>query len=168
MSEMVLRVASLLLIFVFAAVLILAVQYFVRERRQRALKAEPLTQFSAGLCIDASISEDAPDSRVKVPSRVRILAFSSEDSEQCRVLQAPVLRRVVEARGDDIVSVITIDASTNQALTQRYHVLTVPTTVLLDTAGKAHAVNYGFTNAQSLLKQVDEILAADGAQEALS
>jgi hypothetical protein len=39
---------------------------------------------------------------------------------------------------------------------------------LLDTTGKAHAVNYGFTNAQSLLKQVDEILAAEGAQEALS
>lgn len=171
MSEMVLRVAIILLVLVFVAVLIMAVQHFVRERRQRALKAEPianLASLSGGLRIDASTSEDASNAEVMVPTRVRILAFSSDDSEQCRILQAPVLRRVVEARGNDVVAVINVDAPTNQVLTQRYHVLTVPTTVLLDMAGKAHAVNYGFTNAQSLLKQVDEILAEDGAQEALS
>ena len=99
-------------------------------------------------------AEDTP------PARVRILAFASEDCHQCHILQAPVLRRVKEAHGD-IVTIIDIDASNAPELTSRYHVLTVPTTVLLDVKGKAHAVNYGFTNAQSLLKQVDEILVVD-------
>ncbi len=99
-------------------------------------------------------------------ARVRILAFASEDCHQCHTLQAPVLRRVKEAHGD-VVTIIEIDASKSSKLTNRYHVLTVPTTVLLDVKGKAHAVNYGFTNAQSLLKQVDEILALDDIQEAL-
>ena len=100
------------------------------------------------------------------PARVRILAFASEDCHQCHRLQVPVLRRVKEAHGD-VVTVIEIDASNSPALTSYYHVLTVPTTVLLDVKGKAHAVNYGFTNAQSLLKQVDEILALDDMQEVL-
>jgi hypothetical protein len=98
--------------------------------------------------------EEAP------PARVRILAFASEDCHQCHILQAPVLRRVKEAHGD-IVTIIDIDASIAHELTSRYHVLTVPTTELLDVKGKAHAVNYGFTNAQSLLRQVDEILVLD-------
>jgi hypothetical protein len=102
--------------------------------------------------------EDTP------PARVRILAFASEDCHQCHILQAPVLRRVKEAHGD-IVTIIDIDASNTPELTSRYHVLTVPTTVLLDVKGKAHAVNYGFTNAQSLLKQVDEILVLDDVSE---
>jgi len=37
-------------------------------------------------------------------------------------------------------------------------VLTLPTTVVLDAAGRAHAVNYGFANTQRLLEQVDEVL----------
>jgi thioredoxin-related protein len=94
------------------------------------------------------------------PARVCILAFASEDCHQCHRLQAPVLRRVKETHGD-IITIVDIDASSAPELTSRYHILTVPTTVLLDVKGKAHAVNYGFTNAQSLLKQVDEILVLD-------
>jgi hypothetical protein len=38
-------------------------------------------------------------------------------------------------------------------------VLTVPTTVVLDATGHAHAVNYGFAPMQRLLEQVDAVLA---------
>ena len=93
-------------------------------------------------------------------TRVRILAFASEGCSQCHTLQAPVLRRVKEAQADN-VTIIEIDAPNSPELAHHYHVLTVPTTVLLDAKGKTHAVNYGFTNAQSLLKQVDEILVLD-------
>jgi thioredoxin-like negative regulator of GroEL len=165
MSEMVLRLAILVLIIVFLTVMILVVWRFAQERRQRMLNGELNENRVVASRIDVSINEDTTSK--KTSTRVRILAFCSEDSQQCRVLQAPVLRRVVEARGD-VVSVMNIDAPSSPELTQRYHVLTVPTTVLLDASGKVHAVNYGFTNAQSLLKQIDEILSLDGAQEALS
>ena len=51
-----------------------------------------------------------------------------------------------------------VDAATEHDLVQTYRVMTVPSTVVLDTNGNAHAVNYGFANTNRLLSQVDEIL----------
>jgi len=90
---------------------------------------------------------------------LRILAFSSADCSPCHTLQAPALERVRAARGAQI-AVITIDAPTSPELTSHYAVLTVPTTVVLDAAGQARVVNYGFANERKLLAQVDEALAA--------
>jgi hypothetical protein len=166
MSDLVLHLAILVLIAVFVFVFLLAARRFYGEyRRPHVPVSHAVVVSESFMRIDASANENAE--HVPAAARVRILAFSNEDDRQCRILQAPVLRRVVEAKGD-VVSVINIDASNSPELTQRYHVLTVPTTVLLDARGKTYAVNYGFTNAQSLLKQVDEILSLDGAQEALS
>ena len=90
-------------------------------------------------------------------SQVRILSFSSEDCKQCHQLQAPALQRVQQQHGDT-VAVVEIDAVASPELTQHYHILTVPSTVILDPSGKAHAVNYGFANTQRLLQQVDAVL----------
>jgi len=113
------------------------------SRRQRALTAAPLTP--------------APQQEA---GRVRILAFSSDDCRQCHQLQEPALQRLLAQRGE-AVSVEYIDAPTTPELTSHYQVLTVPTTVVLDAAGKAHAINYGFANVQRLLEQVDAILTPD-------
>lgn len=118
---------------------------FVEQRRQRALAAAPL--------VSAAPHLGTPG----VP--VRILAFSSEDCAPCHRLQRPALRRVLDARGETRVEVIEIDGPSSPELTKRYNVLTVPTTVILDASGHARAVNYGFANAQTLLRQVDEALA---------
>jgi len=64
----------------------------------------------------------------------------------------------LDARGSK-VSVAEVDAPNSPDLAQRYRVLTLPSTVIMDAAGRAHAVNYGFANTQHLLDQVDEILA---------
>src|SRR5439155_22351505 len=90
---------------------------------------------------------------------VRILAFISANCHQCHQLQAPALKRVLEARGTD-VSVVDVDAPDEPELAQRYQVLTVPTTVVLDAKGRARAVNYGFANTVKLLEQVDEVLGS--------
>lgn len=90
---------------------------------------------------------------------VRVLAFSSEDCSPCHTLQRPALERLLGER-QGRVSVIEIDAPSSPELTRRYAVLTVPTTVVLDASGKAHAVNYGFAPAGKLLAQVDTALGA--------
>jgi thiol:disulfide interchange protein len=97
---------------------------------------------------------------------VRILAFSSDDCVQCHRMQTPALRRVLDARPDVVVE--EIDAPRAPELTHRYSVLTVPTTVVLDAAGRARAVNYGFADTQRLLEQVDAALttAAEGEGDA--
>jgi thioredoxin-like negative regulator of GroEL len=89
---------------------------------------------------------------------VHILAFSSADCRQCHELQIPALQRVLDARGSK-VSVAEVDAPNSPDLTQRFRVLTLPSTVVMDAKGRAHAVNYGFANTQLLLDQVDEVLA---------
>jgi len=155
MNEVSVRLAIVLVLSLSMLGLVWLSQRFVERIRHQA---------SSG---DSTLAPEELGEVGEMPlARVRILAFASEDCHQCHTLQAPVLRRVQEAHGD-VVRIIEIDASKSSKLTNRYHVLTVPTTVLLDVKGKAHAVNYGFTNAQSLLKQVDEILALDDMQEAV-
>ena len=140
MSDFALRLAILGGVGIIAFLLVWFGRRVVEQRRQRALDANP------------AIAQQEVDITTK--ARVSILAFSSEDCRQCHQLQAPALKRVVEERGD-LVSIIEVDAPTSPRLTEQYQVLTVPTTVVLDTTGKVHAINYGFANAQRLLEQVD-------------
>ncbi len=121
----------------------------MKKRRQMAISTLPTQSLS-----DTNES-DAYTARVPV----RILAFSSVDCRQCHTLQTPALQRVTESRKYQ-VSVEEIDAPGSPELTQRYQVLTLPTTVVLDAAGHVHAVNYGFANTQRLLEQVDGVLSA--------
>ncbi len=123
-------------------------QRFVEARRRQALAAAAPGIFS-----------EISDGEVQSRPLVRILAFSSANCHQCHQLQAPALKRVLEARGTD-VSVVDVDAPDEPELAQRYQVLTVPTTVVLDAKGRAHAVNYGFANTVKLLEQVDEVLGS--------
>src|SRR5438128_1488386 len=148
MPEIVVRLTILLLVGIVSWLLVTFGRRFVDARRQRALSA-PLPDILSGV-----INTDDTTSK----AHVRILAFSTPDCQQCHRLQVPALQRVLEARGD-LISVVDIDASSSPELVQRYQVLTVPTTVVLDVAGQAHAVNYGFANTKRLLEQVDGVLA---------
>lgn len=143
-----LRLLVLILLSLLTFLMARAGWRFLEARRERVLAAEPPHTLLAG----ESASRDAS------PARVRILAFVSAHCPQCHRLQTPALQRVLVARGP-AVAVVEVDASASPELTRRYQVLTVPTTLVLDAAGRAHAVNYGFAPTQRLLEQVDAVLA---------
>jgi hypothetical protein len=145
MIVFVVRISVLVLVSILLLLLVWSGRRFVETQRRRALAAIPLTS-GGGADAHASLS------------LVRILAFSSADCRQCHEMQIPALQRVLDARGSK-VSVAEVDAPNSPDLTQRYRVLTLPSTVIMDAAGRAHAVNYGFANTQRLLDQVDEVLA---------
>ncbi len=147
MLEIIARLGVLALVSLVLWLLVWSGRRFVETRRQRVLAALPPAVLSG------SSDEDTHSSA----SPVRILAFSSADCHQCHTLQAPALQRVLEARGAT-VAVMEVDAPSSPELVQHYQVLTVPTTVVLDATGHAHAVNYGFANTQRLLEQVDAVL----------
>jgi thioredoxin-related protein len=147
MSEVLVRSSVLLLLGLVSWLLVWSGRRFVETQRYRVLTA-PLESAFAVEENGASPNNISP---------VRILAFSSADCSQCHQLQAPALQRIVETYGKQ-VSIVEVDAPNEPELTQRYRVLTVPTTVLLDAAGRARAVNYGFANSQKLLEQVDTVL----------
>ena len=138
------RAGVLVLVTILLWLLVWSGRRFVGMQRRLALTATPMA--SNNVDVNASLS------------LVRILAFSSDDCRQCHELQIPALQRVLEARGTK-VSVAEVDAPNSPDLTQRYRVLTVPSTVVMDAQGRARAVNYGFASTQRLLEQVDEVLA---------
>ena len=143
MSEFLIRVGALVLVSMFVVLVVWSGRRFVEAQRRRALAAVPL---SPGVDTSASLSQ------------VRILAFSSDDCRQCHEMQIPALQRVLDARGSK-VSIAEVDAPNSPDLTQRYRIMTLPSTVVMDASGRAHAVNYGFANTQRLLDQVDKVLA---------
>jgi thioredoxin-like negative regulator of GroEL len=151
MLDTLVRLLVLVLVSLLLYLVIWSGRRYVERQRRAALAAKP----PEGVAVTSSAT--GQQRTATHSSRVQILAFSSTDCQPCHTLQAPALRRLIEARKDD-VSVVEIDAPNSPQLTQRYHVLTVPTTVVLDTAGQVHAVNYGFANTQQLLAQVDEVL----------
>lgn len=145
-----LRLGIVILVGLATCLLIWTGRSVVARQRRLAFAAAPIA------------AEIAPASGMSVPIAdtppVHILAFSSEDCHQCHQLQTPALRRVVTAR-QDAIKIVEVDATTEHQLVQTYHVMTVPSTVVLDAAGNVHAVNYGFANTQRLLEQVDTVLA---------
>ncbi len=143
MSELLVRAGALVLVSLLVVLIVWFGRRFVESQRRSALAAVPLSPD-----VDAGASL----------SQVRILAFSSDDCRQCHEMQIPALQRVLDARGSK-VSVAEVDAPNSPDLTQRYRIMTLPSTVIMDAGGRAHAVNYGFANTQHLLKQVDEVLA---------
>ncbi|MGH2494406.1 MAG: TlpA family protein disulfide reductase [Ktedonobacteraceae bacterium] len=149
MSDIIVRIGVLAFVSLLACAIVWYGRRFVEKRRQVAFAALPLESLPGMSGTDTYVAQ----------TPVRILAFSSVDCHQCHTLQTPALQRVTEARKYQ-VSVEEIDAPGSPELTQRYQVLTVPTTVVLDAAGHVHAVNYGFANTQRLLEQVDGILSA--------
>jgi thioredoxin-like negative regulator of GroEL len=165
MSPLLMRLGVLMLVTLLLSLLIWMGRRFVEMRRRQALGAEPLVLEmlpDAEKAIDRIIEvnkagADKAESEATKEAAVRILAFSSDDCHQCHRLQAPALQRVREAMGER-VTVIEVDAPASPELTQRYHILTVPSTVILDAKGHVHAVNYGFASTKRLLQQIDEVL----------
>ncbi len=144
MTEFLVRAGALVLVSFLIVLIVWSGRRFVEAQRRRALAAVPF--IGHGVEMNVGLSQ------------VRILAFSSDDCRQCHEMQIPALHRVLNARGNK-VSVAEVDAPNSPDLTQRYKILTLPSTVIMDAAGRARAVNYGFANTQRLLEQVDEVLA---------
>ncbi len=151
MSDIPVRLGILLVVGLCTWLVIWLGQHYVQGQRRSVLTASLPMALSTAPTMLTTREAGIPQ------NHIRILAFSSEDCRQCHQLQTPALQRVRATRGD-AVAIVDIDATRETELAERYHVLTVPTTVVLDQAGRAHAVNYGFANTKKLLDQVDEVL----------
>lgn len=82
------------------------------------------------------------------PGGELILYFSGEGCTVCRTHQEPALRSLEGVRVEKI------DALAQPELTERYHVYTLPTTVVLGADGRPRHVNYGYAPAPKLRAQL--------------
>lgn len=139
MSDLQIRLCILVLAVLAIVAVVRGGRVFVERQRRLVLATRPLPALATS------------------SNRVRILAFASADCSSCHTLQLPALRRLQEAQGE-LLDVIEVDAPASPELTKQYRVLTVPTTVVLNSLGEVHAINYGFANLGKLRQQVQELL----------
>jgi hypothetical protein len=79
-----------------------------------------------------------------------IIYFTGDSCTVCRTHQEPALARLGGVRIDRV------DAVADRTLADRFHVYTLPTTVVMAPDGSAHHVNYGYAPALKLERQLAE------------
>lgn len=79
-----------------------------------------------------------------------ILYFTGDSCSVCKTHQEPALARLVDVRIDKV------DAVAERSLADRFHVYTLPTTVVMGADGHALHVNYGYATAAKLERQLSE------------
>jgi len=94
-----------------------------------------------------------------VGDRPVVLAFTGDYCLPCKTQQHPALEQLRDQIGD-VLDIQEVDALERADLAQRYGVLTVPTTVVLDRARHVIAINYGVTSADKLARQLKPLLTA--------
>ena len=77
-----------------------------------------------------------------------ILYFTGEGCTVCKTHQEPALAKLEGVRVDRV------DAVAERTLTDRFHVYTLPTTVVMAADGRALHVNYGYAPAPKLERQL--------------
>ena len=79
-----------------------------------------------------------------------ILYFTGDGCTVCRTHQEPALAKLGPVRVDKV------DAVAERELADRFHVYTLPTTVVMSREGAALHVNYGYAPAPKLERQLAE------------
>jgi hypothetical protein len=77
-----------------------------------------------------------------------ILYFTGDNCTVCRTHQEPAPARL------DGVRIDKVDAVADRILADRFHVYTLPTTVVMASDGRAVHVNYGYAAAPKLQRQL--------------
>jgi len=83
-----------------------------------------------------------------------VLYFTGDGCTVCRTHQEPALAKLGSVRVDKV------DAIAERALADRFHVYTLPTTVVMSPEGRALHVNYGYATAPKLERQLAEARGA--------
>ena len=85
-------------------------------------------------------------------ARPQLLYFRSETCAVCPT-QSRYIDQIAQ-QWPETLAVRKIDAELDPEAAGRYGVFTLPTTILVDTAGQVREINYGLTNAQKLNQQL--------------
>lgn len=82
-----------------------------------------------------------------------IVYFTTPTCIPCKTQQAPALKRLQQELGE-AVQIVRVDATEDPDAAQRWGVLSVPTTFVLDADGTTRAVNHGVAETDTLRQQL--------------
>ena len=88
------------------------------------------------------------------PGTPAILYFWSEACVPCRTVQKPALEQLTAELGENNVQVIAIDATRDVDIAEQWSVMSLPTTIVLDSYQKPIYINNRPTRLDELKKQV--------------
>jgi thiol-disulfide isomerase/thioredoxin len=92
-----------------------------------------------------------------VDGRATLVAFSTPSCAACHTAQAPAVARVEQEVGASRLRVVHVDAAHQPDVASAFGIMTVPSTVLLDPAGRVTAVNHGFASSRQLARQLQTV-----------
>jgi thiol-disulfide isomerase/thioredoxin len=101
--------------------------------------------------IAATASHDPLILRLE-PGRPAIVLFTADFCGPCKTQQRPILRQLGQKMAG--LQILEVDVQAEPEAAQRWGVLTLPTTFILDAQGQAREVNYGVASADKLTKQL--------------
>ena len=84
-----------------------------------------------------------------------LLYFTTPTCAPCKTIQRPAIERLKQLVGDRL-QVVEIDASSQPEVARQWGVLSVPTTFVLDAAGRPRHVNHGVAPMDKLLKEFED------------
>jgi thioredoxin 1 len=87
-----------------------------------------------------------------------LLVFTAPGCSICKRKQHPAMEEVAQELGEAL-SVSEIDVTSQPELAAQYGVMTVPSSVVIDTNGNVQAINHGFASAEKLRLQLQQVFA---------
>ena len=87
------------------------------------------------------------------PGATTLVYFTTSTCVPCKTIQRPAIQKASQMLGDTL-QVLEIDASERPEIAQRWGVLSVPTTFVIDPDGQVRHVNHGITRAEKLMRQI--------------
>ncbi|MBI5961282.1 MAG: thioredoxin family protein [Chloroflexi bacterium] len=130
-------IERLMVLVIVSGLAVLVYQTFRRWQVRRVVELAPA---------DPLLAERRPG----VPA---ILYFTTPHCLPCKTQQRPAIQRLLAEMGDT-VQVIEINAMEQPDAADRWGVLSVPTTFILDGRGKPREINYGVTGVDKLKHQL--------------
>ncbi len=84
-----------------------------------------------------------------------ILYFTTPGCLPCKITQRPALESLMKITAGQ-VQLIEVDTIEQAELAQRWGVMSVPTTIVIDSRGKPRQVNHGVAGLEKLLVQLEQ------------
>lgn len=85
-----------------------------------------------------------------------LVLFTADYCAPCKMQQRPAIQRLAQELGNTL-QVIEVDIEQHPEVAQRWGVMSLPTTFILDGNGEPRDVNHGVTSTDKLKKQLQAV-----------